>query len=385
MRAILAALAFGSIASCAQATPPAQQAGGPVMVSATAPALKGAKLDLVTAGLDAPWGMAWLPDGSILVTEKAGLLRIIRGGVLQKEPVNGTGAIAEIGQGGFMDVAVDPDFASTGHVFFTVATGDRSANATVVVRAKFDGKALSEWTEIWRNPIDKQGGQHFGSRILFLADKTMFVAIGDGGNPPASLDGAPIRNKAQDRNFAFGKVLRMDRDGQPLADNPFFAEGGTAAYVWTLGHRNIQGLAIDPATGTVWAHEHGARGGDEINILTKGANYGWPLVTYSREYAGPEISIERSRAGMVDPLLVWTPSIGPSGFAIKDGVAYVGALVNRQLQILALDASKGAKAPEGVGAGARVRDARLGPDGNIYILTDEGGTDGRLLKLLVTR
>ncbi len=375
-------VALFGVANCAQAVEPMKTAASPFMANPSPATQAAFASQVITAGLDTPWGMAWLPNGDVLITEKGGNIRLVRGGVLAREPVGLVPSVAVIGQGGLMDVAVDPDFTSTGFVFFSYATGSAEANVTRVARARFDGKSFSDWVDIWGNPRTKQGGQHFGSRIAFLPDKTMLVSIGDGGNPPARLDGDLIRKKAQDRAFAFGKILRMDRDGRPPSDNPFATEAGVAAFVWTYGHRNIQGLTVDPATGRVFATEHGARGGDELNHIVKGGNFGWPLVTYSKEYSGPEITTERSRPGMVDPLLVWQASSAPSGLAFSNGGLVSGSLVGRNAQWVGLNAEQKVGDLRVLSIGARVRDIKTGPDGILYGLTDERGSAGRFLKFV---
>ncbi len=364
-------------------------AAAPLVVEGDVPAQSIATRTLVAEGFEHPWAIAFLPDGAMLVTERPGRLRIVRDGALVPEPVAGVPEVAAVGQGGLLDLALSPDFATDRTLFFAYATGTREANRTVVARARFDGTALSEWTVIWENPTPKEGGQHFGSRLLFLPDGSLLVSVGDGGNPPASLDGKPIRETAQDPGFAFGKILRMDRDGKALPDNPFFGRGGVADLVWSYGHRNIQGLALDPETGAVWANEHGALGGDELNRIEKGANYGWPLVTWSREYTGPEISAERSREGLNDPTVVWSTATAPSGLAVYRGEDFPdwngsilsGGLMTQDVRRIVVGADGGAQGPDAIRIGARVRDVREGPDGLIYVLTDERGTSGRLFRI----
>jgi glucose/arabinose dehydrogenase len=254
-------------------------------------------------------------------------------------------------------------------------------------RARLDGSALRDVEQIFAVSQTKSGGQHFGSRIAWMNDGTMLLAIGDGGNPPVRLDGELIRNRAQDKNAHFGKILRLNADGTPAAGNPFATEEGIAASVYSYGHRNIQGLAIDSATGAVWATEHGARGGDELNRITPAANYGWPTVTYSREYAGPRISDATSQEGMTDPAVVWTPAIAPSGLTIYTGDRFpdwkgdlfAGGLVTSEVRRIDLDGDR-VVGETTMRFDARVRDVRTGPDGYLYVLTDE--PQGRLLRIL---
>jgi glucose/arabinose dehydrogenase len=216
----------------------------------------------------------------------------------------------------------------------------------------------------------------------------LLLAIGDGGNPPIELEGQPIRTQAQNPLSALGKVLRLNADGSPARGTPFTAKPGTLPGLWSLGHRNIQGLALDQRTGRVWASEHGARDGDELNRIEAGVNYGWPRVTHSREYFGPPIAPATSAPGLRDPVLVWTPAIAPSGLAVYDGDRYpgwrgdlfAGGLVSRQVHRLRLDPEGSVTPQQEIPIGARVRDVRQGPDGFLYVLTDGAG-DGQLLRL----
>ncbi|MEM8613466.1 MAG: PQQ-dependent sugar dehydrogenase [Cyanobacteria bacterium P01_H01_bin.105] len=341
----------------------------------------------VVDSLEHPWGMAWLPDGTILVTERPGRVRLIRGGTLEPTSVPGVPAVLASGQGGLLDVSVHPQFAENQWVYFTYAYGSRGANQTRVARARFDGSTLSEWTVIFEVNRTKQGGQHFGSRITWLPDDTMLVSIGDGGNPPLRLDGELIRTQAQDVGSHLGKVVRLNGDGSIPDDNPFINTPGADPALWSYGHRNIQGLMVDPVTSQVWATEHGSRGGDELNRVEPGENYGWPVVTHSREYTGGEISSERSQPGMVDPLVVWTPAIAPSGLLVYQGDRFpqwqgdlfAGGLVSQDIRHIALDETGTVINETPIPIGQRVRDVRQGPDGLIYVLTDD--PNGRLIRL----
>jgi glucose/arabinose dehydrogenase len=233
----------------------------------------------------------------------------------------------------------------------------------------------------------KEGTQHFGSRIVWLSDNTMLVAIGDGGNPPVQLDGDLIRKQAQNLRSQLGKIVRLNDDGSIPSNNPFVKTAHANPSVWSYGHRNTQGLTFDAATGRIWQTEHGARGGDEVNLVKAGKNYGWPLVTYSREYFGPEISSERSRPGMEDPKLVWTPSIAPSGLAFYNGDRFpawkgnlfAGGLVSKDVRRITLDGAGNVVSQQSIDIGQRVRDVRQGPDGLLYVLTDE--QNGQLIRL----
>jgi glucose/arabinose dehydrogenase len=320
----------------------------------------------VVGGLEHPWAVAWLPGGDLLITERPGRLRLVRNGVLQPEPVGGVPEVQAAGQGGLLDVAVHPDFATNRWVYLTYAAGSAEANHTRLARARFDGRALSDLQVLYAVPQRKSGAQHFGSRLLWLPDGTLLLAIGDGGNPPIQLEGQLIRTQAQNPLSALGKVLRLNADGSPARGNPFTSRPGTLPGLWSLGHRNIQGLALDRRTGRVWASEHGARDGDELNRIEAGVNYGWPRVTHSREYFGPPIAPATSAPGLRDPVLVWTPAIAPSGLAVYDGDRYpdwrgdlfAGGLVSRQMLRLRLDPGGSVTAQQKIPIGNRVRDVR---------------------------
>jgi aldose sugar dehydrogenase len=332
----------------------------------------------VAKALERPWGMAWLPDGSILITERVGRVKILRNGSLEQI------AIAEIpnlfvsGQAGLMDISLHPRFAQNNLVYLTYSKGDFQSNHTSILRAKFDGKALVEPQVIFEVKPSKSGNQHFGSRIVWLPDDTMLISVGDGGNPPSQLDGELIRNQAQKLNSQLGKVLRLKDDGSISSDNPFVKTANANPAIWSYGHRNIQGLFADPISKQIWATEHGSRGGDELNLIEAGKNYGWPVVTYSQEYTGGKISSEVSRPNMIDPKLVWTPAIAPSGLLLYrgsifpnwQGNLFAGGLVSQSVVRLKIEGNK-TTVQETIPVGQRVRDVRQGKDGFIYILTDE--------------
>ena len=340
----------------------------------------------VAKDLERPWGMAWLPDGAILITERVGRVKILRNGSLEQI------AIAEIpnlfvsGQAGLMDISLHPRFAQNNLVYLTYSSGNFQSNHTSILRAKFDGKALVEPQVIFEVKPSKSGNQHFGSRIVWLPDDTMLIAIGDGGNPPLQLDGELIRNQAQKLNSQLGKVLRLKDDGSIPSDNPFVKTAGANPAIWSYGHRNIQGLFADPISKQVWSTEHGSRGGDELNLIEAGKNYGWPVVTFSQEYTGGKISKEVSRPNMVDPKLVWTPAIAPSGLLLYrgnifpnwEGNLFAGGLVSKSVVRIKIEGNK-TIVQETIPVGQRVRDVRQGKDGFIYILTDEQA--GQLIRL----
>ncbi len=348
---------------------------------------KSFKKTTILEGLERPWSIAWLPDGAMLITERLGRLRIVRNGVLDPQPIPGIPEVLAFGQGGLMDVSLHPNFRENRLIYLTYSHGSQQVNRTRVARATFDGNALQNLEVIFEVLPAKTGGQHFGSRIVWLPDNTMLVAIGDGGNPPIQLGGDLIRKQAQKLNSHLGKIVRLNDDGSVPSDNPFVTSANADPAVWSYGHRNIQGLTFDTANNRLWSTEHGARGGDELNLVEAGKNYGWPTVTHSREYTGGEISQERSRPGMVDPKVVWTPAIAPSGLAFYTGEQFpgwkgdlfAGGLVSRDVRRIDLDSEGNVVSQESIPIGQRVRDVRQSPDGMLYILTDE--QNGQLLRL----
>ncbi len=359
---------------------------GPAPISGEVAEAKGWTLEVLARDLENPWGIAWLPDGSALITERPGRLRWFRNGHLEPEPVAGLPPVLAYGQGGLLDIALHPDFATNRLVYLSLAIGAPEANRTALARGRLTDAGLQGMEIIFQNADVKDGAQHFGSRLLFLPDKSLLMSIGDGGNPPLAFAGANIRNQAQNLGTHFGKILRLRDDGSPHPDNPFLGRPGARPEIWTLGHRNVQGLALDPQ-GRVWANEHGSRGGDELNRIQAGANYGWPEVSYSHEYWGPAVARDQSRPNIQDPILVWTPSKAPSGLTFYTGDRYPGwrgnlfsgALKFLQIRRLVLDGAR-VVAEDKLSIGQRVRDVRQGPDGYLYLLTDHH--DGQLLRIL---
>lgn len=363
---------------------------GPVQPSDNVPEATGWDIEVVVDNLEHPWSIAWLPDASILITERPGRIKIIHDGIVTNDIVEGLPAIFVSGQGGLLDVSLHPDFETNRYVYLVYASGTEDANRTTVGRGRLEGNMLIDFKSIFRVSQDKSGGQHFGSRMLWLPGKTFLLSIGDGGNRPESLDGEFIRNQAQNLSSHLGKILHMKDDGTPADDNPFLNHEGALPEIWTLGHRNVQGLALDPETGRVWANEHGSRGGDELNLIKGGRNYGWPIVTYSREYFGPRISDKTSKTGMEDPKIVWTPAQSPSGLAFYTGDRYPdwkdnlfsGGLRGEQVRRIILD-GENVSGEESLTIGRRVRDIHQGPDGYLYLLTDE--ENGSLLRIIPVR
>ncbi|MGL5081878.1 MAG: PQQ-dependent sugar dehydrogenase [Microcoleaceae cyanobacterium] len=377
-----------AIAGCALVQPSSDPA--PVPSTPTPPntvaALQAAQAVTLVQGLEHPWGMAWLPDGSMLITERPGRLRTIRDGKLDPAPIAGVPPVLALKQGGLLDVSVHPRFEENRWVYLTYSHGTETANHTRVARGIFDGKALQNLNVIFEVSQLKPDGQHFGSRIVWLPDNTMLLAIGDGGNPPVQLEGDLIRKQAQNLRSHLGKIIRLTEDGSIPPNNPFVTTANADPGIWSYGHRNIQGLTFDSARNQVWATEHGARGGDELNLVQAGQNYGWPIVTHSREYFGPEISGETSRSGLVDPKIVWTPGIAPSGLVVYSGDRipqwkgdlFAGGLVSQAVHYVDLDVAGNVISQTKIEIGQRVRDVRQGPDGLLYVLTDE--PDGQLIR-----
>ena len=346
----------------------------------------------ITGGLMRPWSAVWLPNGkTMLVTEREGRLRVVQDGKLLMNPVKGIPNVLPLGQGGLLDIALHPDFVKNRWVYLTHSIGNRQANRTVLTRGRLseDVTALTEVKTLFQVSQAKSGGQHFGSRLLWLDDGTLMMSIGDGGNPPVMLDGRLIRQNAQDLSSHLGKILRFDEHGNPPADNPFATDEDpkTDPFIWSYGHRNIQGLAMHPESRTVWATEHGARGGDELNMILKGKNYGWPKATYSIEYFGLPISDKSTMEGALSPKVVWTPCVAPSGlvfytgpeFPVWQGDLLAGGLVLRQIRRMHFE-NGAIVGHTTLQMQDRIRWVGQGPDGGLYVLTDE--IDGKLLRIV---
>lgn len=376
---IASAAALVAVAGAGFAFAQATKKASPVIVSEK----QSFSVETVADGLERPWGLAFLPDKRMLVTEKAGRMRIVTPDGKLSAPVTGLPKVDGRGQGGLLDVAVAPDFAETKYVYFTFAeAGEGGVNGTALGRGKLSGQAprLDDVEVIWRQTPKYASTAHFGSRIVFAADGTMFVTTGE-------RSAAEFRVKSQDLNETLGKVVRLTGDGTPAPGNPFAGRADAKPEIWSYGHRNIQGAAINPADGKLWTVEHGPRGGDELNRPEAGKNYGWPVVTYGKEYSGADIG-PSEQAGMEPPVHYWVPSIGTSGLAFYTGEVYpgwkgsafVGGLAIPTLARLELDGTKVAHEERLLeDLGERIRDVRQGPDGMIYLLTDS--EEGRLVRL----
>ncbi len=331
----------------------------------------------VTSGLVNPWGLDFLPDGRILVTERPGRLRIVSadGGI--SEPVAGVPEVYAERQGGLLDVRVGPDFAADSRIYLSFAEPGPGGASTAVARGRLVGNTLTDVEVIFSQRPKVSGGLHFGSRLAFAPDGTLYVTTGERG----------MFDPAQDLKTHLGKVLRINPDGTIPAGNPFVGRSDALPDIWSYGHRNMQGAAVHPATGKLWTHEHGPRGGDEINIPEAGGNYGWPLVSWGRHYSGVVIPDPPTRPEFADAIYYWDPVIAASGMDFYTGELFpawkgnllVGGLVAKAVVRLTLDGEK-IVGEERLGLGARVRAVRMGPDGAVYVLTDQ--RDGKLLRLM---
>ncbi|GCL63239.1 PQQ-dependent sugar dehydrogenase [Pseudaquabacterium pictum] len=358
-----------------------------------APALTAAqgnapKVAVVAHGLVNPWGLAFLPDGRMLVTERAGRMRVIAADGKLGPPLPGLPPVVAEGQGGLLDVVVDPRFASNRLVYwsYSEAAADGDANGTAVARARLDGapgaERLAEVAVVFRQLPKVASKLHFGSRLVFGSDGRLFIALGDRFSR---------KDDAQTLDNHLGKIVRIEADGKVPADNPLVGRAGTRPEIWSWGHRNVQGAAIHPATGDLWATEHGPQGGDELNLVQRGGNHGWPVITFGRNYGlGTKIGDGTERADVVAPQAHWVPtSIAPSGMAFLTsdrypgwkGNLFIGALRGQALVRITLDGNK-VVAQERLlqSLNERIRDVRQGPDGLLYLLTDNA--DGRVLRVL---
>jgi len=328
----------------------------------------------VVEGLAHPWGMAFLPTGDILVTERPGRLRVVRNGVLVPEPVGGVPNVRAQGQGGLLDVALHPDFASNRFVYLSFSKPGADGGTTAVVRGRWEGDRLADVEEIFEARAWGGSGAHFGSRLAFDAQGYLYVTVGDRGDAP----GRGQAHRSQNLRDHAGTTIRLHDDGRVPQDNPFVGRQDALPEIYTYGNRNAQGMAVHPRTGQVWQNEHGPRGGDEINRILPGRNYGWPLVTGGINYDRSPITDRREMDGVEPPVVEWTPSIAPSGMAFYDGDrfpgwrghAFVGALAGQHLRRVELEGNRAVAQEsllEGIG---RIRDVRVGPDGYLYLLLD---------------
>lgn len=336
-------------------------------------------LQTVVTGLEHPWSMAFLPSGDILVTERPGRLRLVVDGALQSEPIAGLPEITAEGQGGLLDIALHPDYESNGWLYFSYSHTTDGGLSTHLARAQFNQRnfELRAVEELFVASPGMPGGRHFGGRIVIDNDHFVYLTVGDRG----------VMSSAQDLTNHAGSTIRLHDDGRVPDDNPLMDQSAARSELYTWGNRNGQGMVVHPDTGAIWQHEHGPRGGDEINLIRAGRNYGWPLVTHGVNYNGTPITEHTSMDGMEDPLLHWTPSIAPSGMAIYtgdefpewNGDVFVGALAGQRVQRIRFDGTNVVEQEDLLtNFNTRIRDTRDGPDGTLWLLTDE--PRGRLMR-----
>lgn len=374
--ACLAASLLPPIATCASNDTSGQ----------SAQTLDGLRVVTVATGLSFPWGMAFLPDGDMLVTERSGALRRVGRNGIVSPPLGGVPVARARGQGGLLDIALDPEFAANRLIYLSYAEGGADNTSGLAVARgtlRADRAALDNVQVIFRQHPKVDSDGHFGGRLAFSKDGHLFITLGDRQRDRE-------RGKAQQLDKHHGKIVRVLPDGRIPADNPFVKTAGARPEIWSLGHRNPQGVAVHPETGELWASEHGPQGGDEINIVRRGRNYGWPVVTYGCEYVTCfRVGEGSSKPGMEAPITWWVPkSIAPSGLAFYTGTRhpdwtgqlFSGALAGQALWRLKLDGNRVVeRQPLLTRLGERIRDVRQGPDGWLYLLTDSG--NGRVLRL----
>ncbi len=322
--------------------------------------------ETVVSGINNPWGMTWLPDGTMLVTEKSGIIYQIKNGI--KTEVKNVPSVYNRGQGGLLDIVLHPKYPENGWIYITYAStdGEGEGGNTKLIRAKLEGDSLTQIETLYKANPNSTKGQHFGSRIVFDNQGYLYFSIGERGSHFVN---------PQDITRDCGKIYRLNDDGSIPKDNPFVGQAGAKEAIYSYGHRNPQGLAINPITGAIWEHEHGPQGGDEINLIKKGANYGWPVVTYGIDYDGTTISKENEKPGIEKPIFYWLPSIAPSGmtFVTSDkypewkGHLLVGSLKFQYLELVKLNGDEiigRQKIATNIG---RLRNVKQGPDGFIYM------------------
>lgn len=338
------------------------------------------EIETVAEGLEHPWAITFLPDGRMLVTERAGRLRVIRAdGRLLDEPVSGIPEAFVASQGGLMEILLHPDYPTNGWIYLSLAHGNPNANATRVVRGRLEDLQWVDNEDVFTARPTRDTPVHYGGRMAFMNDGTLLITIGDGFD---------YREQAQNLGSHTGTIVRIHPDGSVPVDNPFVDDPDALPEIYSYGHRNPQGIVVDPDTGLVWSHEHGPRGGDELNLIEAGENYGWPVATQGIDYSGAKITPYTSRPGMVDPLIDWSPSIAPAGmsqyrgdiFSDWQGDLLVASLVEQSVRRIRLEGEQ-VVSDEIIELGIerRLRDVRVGPEGALYVLTDE--TSGQILRI----
>jgi glucose/arabinose dehydrogenase len=336
----------------------------------------------VARGLEHPWGLAFLPDGRMLVTERPGRLVLLERDGKSRRTLTGVPGVRAGGQGGLLGIALSPTFVSDRLVYLSFSEAGDGGAGTAVARGRLTDSGLENTQVIWRQTPKVGGGNHWGSRLVFARDGTLFVTTGDRYSE---------RPRVQDLTSTIGKVVRINPDGSIPRDNPFVGRADARPEIWSYGHRNLQGATLHPVTGQLWTVEHGARGGDELNFPQAGRNYGWPVITYGVDYSGVKIGEGTARPGMEQPVYYWDPVIAPSGamfytgdqFPAWKGQLFVGSLTPGALVRLQLDGGRVVSEERYLPDVGRVRDVVQGPDGLIYLLTD--ASDGRLLRVAPKR
>ncbi|MEO1253210.1 MAG: PQQ-dependent sugar dehydrogenase [Pseudomonadota bacterium] len=337
-------------------------------------------VETVAGGLDVPWAISFIPNGDILISERKGTVRLIRDGALAPDPVPGAPEVMDWNQGGLYDILPHQDYAENQTVFIAYSAGTREENALRIARAIYDGEAIRDLEVIYEAKPLKDTGHHFGGRLDWGPDGKLYASIGEGSR---------YKEKAQDLTSSFGAVIRINEDGSIPSDNPDFGDGALPE-LYSKGHRNPQGLVYDAERGIMWEHEHGPRGGDEINIIRPGANYGWPVASYGIDYNGARITPFTEYEGATQPVKYWTPSIAPSGLDVYrgdlfpewDGDLLIGALAKTALHRVIVENGEPA-GEERYLIGERIRDVEVGPDGAIYVASEVGAenAEGRILRL----
>ncbi len=335
------------------------------------------QVQTLASGLEHPWGLAFLPNGSMLVSERPGRLRVVTKEGWVSEPLAGVPKVFARGQGGLLDVALDPNFVSNRLVYLSYAEPGKGGASTAVARARLAEGALEDVRVIFRQQPKVSGGNHFGSRLVFAPDGKLFITLGE----RFKFD------PAQDLSNHLGKIVRIHPDGSVPRDNPFVNRPGARPEIWSYGHRNVQGAAIHPENGDLWATEFGPAGGDELNLIEPGRNYGWPLVSWGRHYFGRDIPDPPTRPDLAQPLYYWNPVISPSGMSFYTGDLFpawrgnllIGGLSSKALVRLTLEGRQ-VKAEERIPMQRRIRHVIQGPDGAVYLLTDQ--EDGEILRLI---
>ncbi len=335
-------------------------------------------IDTLTSELSNPWGIAFLPDGRILVTERKGEIRIVKDGELQDEKIANVPAVYAEGQGGLLDIKLHPDYNTNGWIYLTYAKPGEGGGGTTVVRAKLEGNSLTSLEELFTALPYTSAGQHFGSRIVFDGNGYIYFSCGERGT----------KENSQNLNNHLGKIIRLHEDGRVPADNPFVNTPNAKPEIWSYGHRNPQGVVYDAVAKKLWAVEHGPMGGDELNLVEKGKNYGWPVITYGKNYDGTPITSITAKEGMEQPVWYWVPSIATCGMTQVTSDKYpgwkgnflVGALVKQHIARVELDANgKFVKQEMLLDKIGRVRTIEQSPDGYLYVATE---TPGMLLKII---